>query len=66
MGTTIEKLRQANDGVGPNLPMYNVSWHDATEFCYAMLGNVYEGCADWYDAGGHLSSCQKNKTMKVL
>jgi formylglycine-generating enzyme required for sulfatase activity len=33
MGTTIEQLRKANDGVGPNLPMYNVSWHDAVEFC---------------------------------
>ena len=31
MGTTIEQLRKANDGVGPDLPMYNVSWHDATE-----------------------------------
>jgi len=36
MGTTIEQLRKANDGVGPDLPMYNVSWHDATEFCQRL------------------------------
>ena len=36
MGTTIEQLRKASDGVGPDLPMYNVSWHDATEFCQRL------------------------------
>jgi formylglycine-generating enzyme required for sulfatase activity len=35
MGTTVEQLGNGKPGnsVGPDIPMYLVSWNDATEFC---------------------------------